>query len=115
MNSLKNRVTLIGNLGKDIEIKTTKNGRKYAKFSVATNENYKSSNGDKVTDTQWHNIVAWGKIAEIMSDILSKGNELAVEGRLSYSKYEDKEGITRYSTDIILNDFYKLTKSDVPI
>ena len=59
MNSLKNRVTLIGNLGKDIEIKTTKNGRQYARFSIATNENYKSSNGDKVTDTQWHNIVAW--------------------------------------------------------
>ena len=61
MNSLKNRVTLIGNLGKDIEVKETKNGRKFAKFSIATNENYKSSNGDKVTDTQWHSIVAWEK------------------------------------------------------
>lgn len=115
MHSMKNQVQLIGNLGRDIELRETKKGRKFAKFSIATNENYSNQSGDKVTDTQWHNVTAWGKTAEIMAKLLAKGNEVAIEGRLTYSKYDDKDGITRYTTDIVLNEFHKLTKATLPI
>ena len=115
MHSMKNHVQLIGNLGRDLDVKETKTGKKYAKFSVATNESYNNQTGDKVTDTQWHNVTVWGKTAEIMSKLLAKGNEVAIEGRLTYNKYEDKEGVTRYTTDIVVNEFHKLTKSALPI
>jgi len=115
MHSMKNHVQLIGNLGRDVELKETKTGRKYAKISLATSENYNNQSGDRVTDTQWHNLTAWGKTAELMAKLLAKGNEVAVEGRITYNKYEDKEGITRYSTDIVLNEFHKLTRATVPV
>ena len=115
MHSMKNHVQLIGNLGRDIDIKETKTGKKYAKFSVATNESYNNQTGERVSDVQWHNVTAWGKTAEIMAKILAKGNEVAIEGRLTYSKYEDKEGVTKYTTDIVVNEFHKLTRSAVPV
>ena len=80
MNSLRNKVQLIGNLGNDPEIIMLENGTKLAKFSIATNESYKNAKGEKVTDTQWHNIVAWGKLAEITEGFLSKGKEVMIEG-----------------------------------
>ena len=92
MNSLRNKVQLIGNLGNDPEIITLENGTKWAKFSIATNETYKNAKGEKVTDTQWHNIVAWGKLAEIAEEFLSKGKEIMVEGKLVYRSYETNEG-----------------------
>nr|WP_299343194.1 single-stranded DNA-binding protein [Allomuricauda sp.] len=100
MNALKNKVQLIGNLGNDPEIIITENGNKLAKFSIATNETYKNAKGEKVTDTQWHNIVAWGKTAEIVENFLSKGKEVAIEGRLTSRSYETKEGEKRYITEI---------------
>ena len=115
MHSMKNHVQLIGNLGRDIDIKETKTGKKYAKFSVATNESYKNQTGERVSDVQWHNVTVWGKTAEIMAKILAKGNEVAIEGRLTYNKYEDKEGVMRYTTDIVVNEFHKLTRSALPI
>jgi len=110
MNALRNKVQLIGNLGQDPEIVNLDNGGKLAKFSVATNESYKNSKGEKVTDTQWHNVVAWGKTAEIVENYLAKGNEVAVEGKLIHRSYENKEGEKRYITEIKCNELVMLGK-----
>lgn len=108
MNNLRNRVQLIGNLGLDPEVKTLEGGKKVAKFSLATSENFKNSEGQKVTDTTWHNIVAWNGIAELAGKYLKKGSQVAIEGRLSYRTYEDKAGVTKYFTEIIVNELMML-------
>jgi single-strand DNA-binding protein len=110
MNSLKNKVQLIGNLGNDPEIITMENGNKLAKFSIATNETYKNSEGEKVTDTQWHNVVAWGKLAEITENYLTKGKEVMIEGKLMSRSYETKEGEKRYITEVKCNELLMLGK-----
>ena len=110
MNALRNKLQLIGNLGQDPEIVNLDNGGKLAKFSVATNEIYKNGKGEKVTDTQWHNVVAWGKTAEIVENYLAKGNEVAVEGKLIHRSYENKEGEKRYITEIKCNELVMLGK-----
>jgi single-strand DNA-binding protein len=91
MNTLRNKVQLIGNLGNNPEIITLESGKKLAKFSIATNESYKNSLGEKITDTQWHNVVAWNKTAEIIEKYVTKGNEIAIEGKLTSRSYESKE------------------------
>ncbi len=111
MNALRNKVQLIGNLGNDPEIVNLDSGTKLAKFSIATNETYKNANGEKVTDTQWHNVVAWGKTAEIVENYLTKGNEVAVEGKLIHRSYETKEGEKRYITEIKCNELLMLGKA----
>jgi single-strand DNA-binding protein len=108
MNSLKNRVTLIGNLGQDPETKTTESGKKVTKFTLATSDGYKNSDGQKVNETTWHNIVAWNGLADIAGRFLKKGKEVAVEGRIVYRNYEDKNGVTKYITEIVLNDLLLL-------
>ncbi|MES2881496.1 MAG: single-stranded DNA-binding protein [Bacteroidota bacterium] len=108
MYALKNKVQLIGNLGKAPEIKTMEGGKKLARFSVATNESYKDAKGEKVTETQWHNIVAWGKVAEIAEKYLTKGSEVAVEGKLMNRNYTDKEGIKKYITEVQINEILML-------
>ncbi|MEW2920968.1 MULTISPECIES: single-stranded DNA-binding protein [Flavobacteriaceae] len=110
MNSLKNKVQLIGNLGNDPEMITMENGSKLAKFSIATNETYKNSEGEKVTDTQWHNVVAWGKLAEIAENYLTKGKEVMIEGKLMTRSYETKEGEKRYITEVKCNEMLMLGK-----
>jgi single-strand DNA-binding protein len=105
MKNLRNRVHLIGNLGMDPEVVSFENGRKLAKFSLATNESYRNGEGKKVEDTQWHNIVAWGSLAGVAEKYLKKGNEVALEGKLTYRTYEDKKGNTKYMTEIIASDF----------
>ncbi len=100
MNALRNKVQLIGNIGRDPEVRTTETGKTMAKFSIATNETYRGTNGEKVTDTQWHNIIVWGKLAELAGQILSKGKEVAIEGKLMNSVYVDKSGNKRYSTQV---------------
>ena len=110
MNNLRNRVQLIGHVGVDPEVIEFDGGKNLAKFRLATNDFYIKSNGDKVEDTQWHNIVTFGKTAEIASKYLKKGREIAIEGRISNRKYEDKEGNTKYFTEIIANDFIFLGK-----
>ncbi len=110
MNALRNKVQLIGNLGNDPEIVNLDGGTKLAKFSIATNETYKNAKGEKVTDTQWHNVVAWGKTAEIVENYLTKGNEVAVEGKLIHRSYENKEGEKRYITEIKCNELLMLGK-----
>ncbi|UII77290.1 single-stranded DNA-binding protein [Flagellimonas sp. HMM57] len=110
MNSLRNKVQLIGNLGNDPEIVLLENGSKLAKFSIATNESYKNAEGEKVTDTQWHNIVAWEKTAEIVENYLVKGKEVAIEGKLTSRSYETKDGEKRYITEIKCNELLMLGK-----
>ncbi len=104
MNGLKNKVTLIGNLGMDPELKEIDGGRKLAKVSLATNESYKNSKGEKVTETMWHNLVAWGKTAEFMGKYLQKGSEVVVEGKLINKNYTDKSGVKKYVTEVQVND-----------
>ena len=108
MLSLKNRVQLIGNLGMDPEVKTLESGKKMAKLSIATNDSYKNQQGEKVTDTQWHNLVAWGKTAEIAEKYLRKGSEVAIEGKLTSRSYEDKEGAKKYITEVVVNEILML-------
>ena len=108
MNNLKNKVQLIGNLGMNPEIKTLDSGKKLAKFSIATNESYKNAKGEKVEDTQWHNLVAWGKTADIIEKYLQKGNEVAIEGKLNNRSYDDKDGNKRYITEIVVNELLML-------
>ena len=110
MNALKNKVQLIGHLGQDPEIVTMENGNKLAKFSLATSDSYKNAQGQKVEDTQWHNIVAWGKTADIVDMFLVKGKQVAVEGKLIHRSYETKEGEKRYSTEVRCNELLMLGK-----
>jgi len=108
MNTLRNKVQLIGNLGNDPEIINLDSGSKLAKFSIATNESYKNAEGEKVTDTQWHNVIAWGKTADIIENYLTKGKEVAIEGKLTSRSWEDKEGIKRYTTEVVCNELLML-------
>ncbi len=104
MNTLRNKVQLIGNLGNDPEIITLESGKKLAKFSLATNENYKDANGEKQTKTDWHNIVAWNKTADIIEKYVTKGKEIAIDGKLTNRSYETKEGEKRYITEVVVNE-----------
>lgn len=99
---------LIGNLGNAPEVKTLDSGKKMARFSVATNESYRNAKGEKVTETQWHNLVAWGKLAEIAEKYLGKGKEVAIEGKLVSRSYNDKEGNKKYITEIQVNELLML-------
>lgn len=108
MSTLKNKVQLIGNVGNAPEVKTLDGGKKVANFSMATNENYKNANGEKVQNTEWHNIVAWGKIAEIVEQFVGKGKEVAIEGKLTSRSYETKEGEKRYVTEVVASEILLL-------
>lgn len=109
MNNLRNKVQLIGNIGKNPEIITIQNGKKIAKLSLATNEHYTDSKGDKKTKTQWHNLEAWGKVAEIIERYIKKGEEVAVEGKIEYENYEGKDGTKRFVTKIKVNEILMLS------
>lgn len=108
MYALKNKVQLIGNLGGNPEIKSLDGGKKLARFSIATNESYRNAKGEKVTETQWHNLVAWGKVAEIAEKYLTKGAEVAIEGKLMNRTYNDKEGNKKYITEVQVNEVLML-------
>ena len=112
MNSLRNSVRLVDNLGMDPEVKTFDTNKKLARVSLATKETYKNNKGEKVTETQWHNLVIWGAQAQLVEDLLKKGDEVAIEGRIANSNYTDKDGNKRYVSEIVVNEFLKLgTKS----
>ncbi|MBN8694657.1 MAG: single-stranded DNA-binding protein [Bacteroidetes bacterium] len=104
MNSIKNRVQLTGNLGAMPEVKNLENGNKVARFSVATSEDYLNKKGDKITTTQWHNIVAWGKLAGIAEQVLKKGEQVIIDGKLSTRSYTAKDGSKRYITEVIAQE-----------
>ena len=108
MSNLRNSVQLIGRLGKDPEVRTFDSGKKQATLSIATSETYKNQKGEKVQDTQWHNLVIWGKLVDIVAKYLKKGNEIAVEGKLIHRTYETSAGEKRYITEINVNDFVML-------
>lgn len=110
MNTLRNKVQLIGNVGNTPEIMTLESGRKLAKFSIARNEAYENSKGEKIVDTQWHNVVAWGKTAELVENYVPKGREIGVEGKLTSRTYEDKDGIKKYITEIVCSELLLLGK-----
>lgn len=108
MYALKNKVQLIGNLGAAPEVKTLESGKKMARFSVATSESYRNAKGEKVTETQWHTLVAWGKVADIVEKYLTKGKEVAIEGKLVNRSYNDKEGNKKYITEVQVNELLML-------
>ena len=108
MYALKNKVQLIGNLGKAPEVKNIENGKKLARFSIATNETYRGRTGEKITETTWHNIIAWGKVAELAEKFLSKGTEVAIEGKLVSRSYTDKDGNTKYITEVQVSELLLL-------
>lgn len=110
MNTMKNKVQLIGHLGMNPEVKTTESGKKLAKLNVATNEMYRNAKGEKITDTQWHQIIAWGKTADIAEKYLLKGTEVVIEGKLINKSYTDKDSVKRYVTEIQANEILILSK-----
>jgi single-strand DNA-binding protein len=110
MNALRNRVQLIGNLGSDPEIKKFNNGKVLARLNLATTEKYKDDSGKLITDTQWHHITVWGNLATTLEKYLKKGNEIAVEGKIVYRNYENKEGKRQYITEIVANEVLMLGK-----
>jgi single-strand DNA-binding protein len=111
MKSLRNKVQLIGHLGQDPEIVNLESGKMLAKFSLATNSSYRNTEGETIKDTQWHNVVAWGKTAEIIEKYVSKGKEIGIEGKLTSRSYETKEGKKRYITEVVANEILMLGKS----
>jgi single-strand DNA-binding protein len=115
MNNLRNRVQLIGNIGKEPEVKTFDSGKTKASFSLATSESYKDADGKKVQDTQWHQVVAWGKTANYIESYLDKGNRIAVDGKLVHRSYNDKDGTTKYITEVLINEVLLLTNKPVAV
>ena len=112
MYALKNKVQLIGNLGNNPEVKSLDGGKKVARFNVATSESYRNTKGEKITETQWHTLVAWGKVAEIAEKFLQKGSEVAIEGKLINRSYNDKEGNKKYITDVQVNEILMFGKEN---
>ena len=108
MNTLQNKVQLIGNLGNNPDVRNTESGKKMARVSIATNENYRNAKGETVKETQWHNAIAWGKNAEVIEKYLTKGSQVAIEGKLVNRNYVDKDGIKRYITEVQVNDILLL-------
>ena len=109
MNSLRNSVRLVGNLGMDPEVKTFDTNKKLARLSLATNESYKNDKGEKITETQWHNLILWGTQAKFAEEYLKKGDEVAIEGKLANRNYTDKDGNKRYVSEVVVNEFIKLS------
>ena len=110
MKNMKNKVQLIGNVGQEPELKTLGEGKKVANITLATNDYYINDKGDKVEQTEWHRVTAWGKVAEIIEKYVTKGKEIAIEGKLTYRSYDDKDGNKRYVTEVVANDILLLGK-----
>lgn len=105
MNALRNKVQLIGHLGAKVELKTLESGKVVGHVNIATNESYKNQKGERVTDTTWHRLVIWGKNAQLIEKYTDKGSEIAIEGKISNRDYSDKDGVKRYISEIVVNDF----------
>lgn len=110
MGKLNNRALLTGNVGQDPEIINLDSGGKIAKFSLATNDVYTNSQGEKVTKTEWHNVIAWNKLAEIIENYVEKGSRLSIDGQIQYKNYENSEGKKVYYTEIQANEILMLGK-----
>ena len=112
MSGSLNKVLLIGNLGRDPELKSTPSGQSVARFSVATTETWKNQSGEKQSKTEWHNIVVWGKQAEIAEKYLRKGKQVMIEGRIQYREYTDQAGVKKTACDIRCDNFVMLGRMD---
>ena len=112
MMTIKNRVQLVGNLGATPEVRNFDGGNKVARFSVATSDSYTNKKGEKVKETQWHNIVVWGKLAGIAEQILEKGSHIVIDGKLNSGTYNDKEGVKKYYTEIVAKEFLLINKKN---
>jgi len=110
MNALRNRVLLIGRLGQDPERIEFDGDKVKASLRLATNEVYRNAQGEKTETTQWHNVIAWGQLAEIITRYLSKGSEVAIEGRLVYRQYEDKSGQSRVAAEVVTQEMLMLDR-----
>jgi single-strand DNA-binding protein len=110
MNALRNSVRLLGHLGEDPKVRKLDSGKTVANFSIATNEIYRDSKGEKQSETTWHRLVAWGKQAEIAEKYLKKGSEISIEGKLTNRSWEDKNGEKQYMTEIVVNSMLMLDK-----
>ncbi|MCU0452359.1 MAG: single-stranded DNA-binding protein [Bacteroidetes bacterium] len=108
MSRSVNKVILIGNLGKDPEVRYTGSGVAVATFTLATNESWRDAEGNTQERTEWHNLVAWRKLAEVIGEYLKKGSKIYVEGRLQYRTYDDKNGVKRYVTEIVIDQMVML-------
>ncbi len=111
MNQLRNNVQLIGHVGKDPETITFEGDKKLVKLSVATSDRYKGTDGEWKSDTQWHSAIAWGRTAEYIQKHIAKGNEVAINGKLQYRQYTNKDGAKMNTTEISINEFVKITKA----
>ncbi len=108
MSSIKNHVQLIGNVGQEPTVTNLESGKKVARLSLATNENYKNNKGDKQTDTNWHTVVAWGKVADIVEKYVVKGKEIGITGKLKTRTYTTEDGNQRYVTEVVANEILLL-------
>ncbi|NOU45895.1 MAG: single-stranded DNA-binding protein [Bacteroidales bacterium] len=111
MTTLRNSVQLIGRPGMDPEVKTIANDRKMARFTLATNDYYFNKKGERIEEAQWHNIVAWGKTAEIVEKLVKKGKEIVIEGKLASNTWEDKEGVKHYNVQVVINELLAIEKA----
>ena len=107
-----NKVILIGNVGKDPEVRRLDNGAVVARFSLATSERYKDKDGNQQENTEWHNVIVWRQLAEIAEKYVKKGTKLYIEGKVTYRKYTDTNGVEKYITDIVANNFQMLSSRD---
>ncbi|WP_268224310.1 single-stranded DNA-binding protein [Sinomicrobium oceani] len=108
MGNLRNKVQLIGNVGQDPVITDFENGKRMARVNLATNDHYKNSEGERITNTEWHILIAWGKLVDIIEGFVDKGKEIVVEGKLTHRSYEDKEGNKRYVTEVVVSEILLL-------
>lgn len=112
MSTLRNKVQLIGHVGQEPNITNLDNGKKVVRLSLATNEQYKNGQGEKQTDTNWHSLVAWGKTADIIEKYVTKGKEIAIEGKLTSRSYEGKDGVKRYVTEVVVSEILLLGNAE---
>ncbi|MCB0792430.1 MAG: single-stranded DNA-binding protein [Flavobacteriales bacterium] len=112
MNTLKNNVQLIGNLGNDPEIRETAGGKRMARMSVATNDSYRNQAGERIDDTQWHTVVAWGKQADLVQGMLRKGSHVVLQGRLVHRSFEGRDGQKRFMTEVVMNEFQVMDRKN---
>ena len=108
MSTLRNKVQLLGRVGQNPEIKVLENNKKLARLSLATNENYSNAKGEKVEQTTWHNLVVWGNLSDIVEQHVTKGKQIAIEGKLTYNDFTTKEGIVKHVAEIIVDEIILL-------
>ncbi|MGV3697608.1 single-stranded DNA-binding protein [Flavobacterium sp.] len=107
---MRNKVQLIGHVGQEPEIKMFDGNKKVANITIATNDYYTNDKGEKIEQTEWHRVTAWGKLAEIIEKYVDKGKEVAIEGKLTHRSYDDKDGNKRYVTEVVANDILLIGK-----